>query len=130
MNRGLLVAAGSGLGGCLRYFFSVALEESLPPGYLWPFLIINIAGALLIGIASARLDSPAGKAFWMAGFCGGFTTFSFFSLETILLIEAGDYSIAGMYSAATLVGSVAAVGLGQKLAVNQSSAHKQGKPKP
>ncbi len=109
----LLAAAGSGLGGCLRYFFSHALAESFPAGFPWAFLIINIAGSLSIGIFAAQLRSPHRKAFWMTGLCGGFTTFSFFSLETMTLIESGEYLIAGMYSAATIIGAVGAVAIGE-----------------
>ena len=85
----LWVGAGGALGGACRYLLSVWLAG---PGLPWATLLANCAGSLLIGWyvalpATSRWSREPLHLFVTAGFCGGFTTFSLFSLEAITLLQ-------------------------------------------
>jgi fluoride exporter len=88
------VATGSVLGGLTRYFGALALQTG--PGLPWSTLFINATGSFIIGFYAA-LSGPDGRLFpsaqqrqfVMTGFCGGYTTFSTFSLETFKLFHSG-----------------------------------------
>ena len=89
------VTAGGGLGSAARWLVSLGTEAALGHGVPWGTLAVNVAGSFLIGLAAAltgpgarHAASPAVRAFLMAGFCGGFTTFSVFSLESLRMLEA------------------------------------------
>lgn len=98
----LLIALGSALGGVARY--ACAGWAAAPFGEAFPFgtLIVNVAGSFLIGLVaglsgpdSRFLIAPDTRHFLMAGFCGGFTTFSAFSLQTLTLVREGALAQAG-----------------------------------
>ena len=104
------VAAGSALGALARFMCSLALTGLLGPGFPWGTLAANGLGSFLIGLYATvsgpggRLPAgPVGRQFVITGFCGGFTTFSIFSLETLLLAETQAIGLAGAYVAASLV---------------------------
>ncbi len=119
----LAVGLGSGLGAALRYLFSVGLVTAFGSGFPWGTLIVNILGSFLIGFY-ATLTEPGGRMFpdpivrqfVLAGFCGGFTTFSMFSLETVLFVESGRPLLAAAYVAISLVLWLIAVWAGHALA--------------
>lgn len=97
------VAAGSALGAVARHLCSLGVLHMAGPGFPWGTLAVNGAGSLLIGLYAAltgpggRLPAgPVQRQFVMTGFCGGFTTFSMFSLETLLLLERQDTALAGL----------------------------------
>lgn len=114
----LLVAAGGAIGTVCRYLLAIAtapLSQSLP----WGTIGINVAGSFIIGfagtltLASGRF--PLGdnaRLFIMVGFCGGFTTFSSFSLQTLDLLRAGAGARALLNIALSVLLCVAAVALG------------------
>lgn len=105
-----LVGLGSALGGVARWLVSDLLQASPGLGLPWGTLFVNTTGSLLIG-AYAALVAPGGRwsaslgqrLFFMTGFCGGYTTFSIFSLEAILFLQAGRYVLAGGYVGASLL---------------------------
>jgi fluoride exporter len=116
----LLVGLGGGIGAMLRYFFSSIIKHSTFP---YNTLLINIAGSLLIGIVFGLSEKSNGiseqvKLFLATGICGGFTTFSAFSVENMQLIKEGDYVTAGVYIFASVALCIVAVFAGFKI-INQ-----------
>lgn len=115
------VAAGGVLGSVARYLVSLFLQ--FIPGLPWATLFVNVTGSFVIGFY-ATLSAPDGRLFAsvqqrqfvMTGFCGGYTTFSAFSLETFKLIQSGHALIALINIVASVVGWLVAVWLGHLLA--------------
>ena len=112
----LIVAAGGALGAAGRY--AVGL---LPVKTDFPLLtlLVNAAGAVIIGFL-AGLFARGGLTdrrllFWKTGVCGGFTTFSTFSVETAGLLQSGKTGLAMLYTALSLLLGVTVVLLGQRL---------------
>lgn len=115
----LLVGLGGGLGSMLRYGTSLLLNSKLFP---WATLAVNIAGSFIIGIVFAlsirQEPLPHNwKLFLAAGICGGFTTFSAFSLENMGLLQSGKYGMAIAYSIASIVFGIAAAFIGYQLII-------------
>ena len=117
MTSLLFVALGGALGAAGRYGLSL-----LPWKGAFPLLTLltNFLGAVAIGFLSGlfsqRLLGERGKLFWQTGVCGGFTTFSTFSLEAVTLFQNGKYLLGGAYIRASVALCVAGVLLGQALA--------------
>lgn len=114
----LIVALGSAVGGAGRYAIS-----SIPVKTVFPVftLVVNVLGAVLIGfivgLASAREDLSARTVLFLkTGVCGGFTTFSTFSLETYNLFSEKLYLLGSVYIAASVAGCLAGIACGMKLA--------------
>ncbi len=119
----LSVMLGSALGAVSRYLCSLTLLASFGPAFPWGTLVVNVLGSFLIGFYATltepdgrMLASPARRQFVLAGFCGGFTTFSVFSLETIFLVEARAFGLAALNVAGSLVLWLIAVWLGYRTA--------------
>jgi CrcB protein len=115
------VAIGSAVGGVIRFLLGTFLQQRT--GSLFPVgtLAINISGSLVLGfLVRYTLATPAigpeVRALLTAGLCGGYTTFSTFSYETVALIEEGDYHRAAWYVALSLLLSLAATFVGMGLA--------------
>ena len=126
----LAVALGSMLGTLLRYAIDQGLTQVLQGLLPWGTLFVNLAGSLLIGwVATARfpaahwMNRVAWRQFLVTGFCGGFTTFSLFSLQTLRLIEAGDWAIAAANTGLTLGLMMGAVTAGFLLAQARNRKH-------
>jgi CrcB protein len=117
------VAAGSMIGALLRALASLALQLTMGSGLPWGTLFVNITGSLVIGFYAA-LTGPDGRLFVgarqrqfvMTGICGGYTTFSAFSLETFRLVESGQLSLAGINVSISVITWLMAVWLGHSLA--------------
>lgn len=117
------VATGSMIGGALRALASLASVAVWGQGFPVGTLLVNIVGSFLIGFY-ATLTGPDGRVFagprqrqfFMAGFCGGLTTFSMFSLETLVLAQRGAWPVAALNVAISTVSWLAAVWLGHVLA--------------
>ena len=122
------IALGSAIGGAARYWCSGLAARTIGEVFPWGTLLVNVLGSFVIGFF-ATLTGPDGRLlvsttarqFVMVGFCGGFTTFSSFSLQTLNLIRDGDWLRAGLNVAgsaalcllAVWLGHVAAAGLNQ-----------------
>lgn len=106
----LLVALGGALGSVARYSLSL-VAAALSLSGLWATLAANGLGSLLIGIAFALLK---GDLYLLAavGFCGGFTTFSTFSLQAVELFQGGQKGLAVLYIAGSLLLSIGCVVVG------------------
>jgi CrcB protein len=110
------VAVGGSLGAPLRYLVDRAVTTHIDTEFPWGTLAINVAGSLLFGVLSGLLlhhrVGPVPAALVGTGFCGAFTTFSTFTVETLRLVEDGELREAvANVALATAVGLVAA-GLG------------------
>lgn len=94
--NGLMVAIGGGMGALARYGLSL-----LPISRQFPLatLLTNFLGAFLIGLIAAQAGrmSPKSVLLLKTGVCGGFTTFSTFSLETVTLLQNGRYGLGVLY---------------------------------
>jgi fluoride exporter len=115
----LWIAIGSALGGAARYGASAWALRTLGPAFPWGTLAVNVAGSLAIGLTAA-LTGPGGRwsapdevrLFIMVGFCGGFTTFSAFSLQTLELVRRGDLAAAAANVAVSVAACLIAVWAG------------------
>lgn len=113
----LFVAMGGAAGAVARYLFSNYVHAANPGQFPWATLLVNLAGSLCIGImyvliAERGLIHPDWRSIIIVGFLGAFTTFSTFSLETITLIEQGQYGLALTYTLTSVTICVLAAGLG------------------
>src|SRR5689334_14468034 len=93
----LAVALGGAMGSLARFWLAAAVAAFTGPRFPWGTLLINILGSFVIGLVAAITLTPARvamhpdvRAFLMVGVCGGFTTFSAFSLQTLELLQSGD----------------------------------------
>lgn len=114
MLKYLIVFVGSGIGGGLRFWLSSLVHKYFPPFFPLGTLIINILGSFILGYMIFGLDekeliSPSVKLFIGIGFCGGFTTFSTFSLETFNLIRNSEFLFAGINILASVLISLLGV---------------------
>ena len=116
----LLVGLGSFVGGVLRYLISLLLRPSMG-GFPWGTFVVNIVGCLLIGAlwgAMGRWPNSSSRISLLIGmgFCGGFTTFSTFSKESLALLQAGSYGLFAAYVFGSIAVGILAVTLGFILA--------------
>lgn len=110
----LAVAIGGAIGSVARYGVGVGSTKLFGLAFPWGTLIINIVGSFLIGAFAEsfalRWDAPqAVRVFLTVGICGGFTTFSTFSLDAYLLMERGELWPAAAYMAGSVALSVGAL---------------------
>ena len=116
MSSFLAVGLGGALGAMGRYGISLLPLKSAFP---WLTLLTNVLGALVIGfvvgVTADNTASPNTVLFWKTGVCGGFTTFSTFSLETLRLLEGGQTGAGLLYAGASVVLCVAGVYIGELL---------------
>jgi CrcB protein len=122
MTKALLVFLGSGIGGTLRHGVNIWAPKVFGLYLPASTFIVNVVGGLLMGMIvgwlAFKADLPWSqevRLFLTTGILGGFTTFSAFSLDTVMLIERGDYATAGLYVVASVVLSIAALALGLAL---------------
>ncbi len=117
LPRFLMVVLGSGLGGGLRLLAAVVVQGQLGPVFPYGTLAVNLLGSfalgLFFGVRERTLQlSPDLWLFLGTGLCGGFTTMSTFSLETLALLRQRELYYAGLNVAATVLGCLVATGAG------------------
>jgi fluoride exporter len=113
------IAVGTGLGGMFRYWCSGVAARLIGETFPWGTLIVNVAGSFVIGFFftftgpdGRLLVSSTMRQFVMVGLCGGYTTFSSFSLQTLTLLQDGEFLYAGANIAASVLLCMLAVWLG------------------
>ena len=118
----LWIAAGGALGSVARFWMSIAVAAVTGPRFPWGTIAINVIGSFVIGLV-AFMAEPWGRvplsfdlrAFILVGVCGGFTTFSSFSLQTLELARTGHWLGAGLNIVLSLVLCLIAVWAGYAL---------------
>lgn len=117
MIQSILLVALGGAAGSVARFLVVHGAGRVMPGWPLGTLVVNVVGSLAIGVAYVLLAQRTQIApLAMAGFLGGFTTFSAFSLDAMKLWEGGQAVQAAAYVAVSVILSLAAVALGAALA--------------
>ena len=115
----LLVGFGGGIGSVLRYGTALLMNIKLFP---YATLAVNIIGSFIIGIVFAMSIKDEGlsnnwKLFLATGICGGFTTFSAFSLENMGLLQSGKYGMAITFISLSVILGIIATFLGYQLII-------------
>ena len=115
----IAVALGSIVGAVARFLVSVVSVSQFGDGFPWGTLFVNITGSLAIGFYAALTGpdgrvfaSPRQRQFVMVGICGGYTTFSAFSLETLRFVQSGKTQTAFIYLLVSAVTWIASVWIG------------------
>jgi fluoride exporter len=128
MGNYILIAIGSALGGTARYWCSGVVARLVGETFPWGTFVVNVAGSFIIGFF-ATLTGPDGRVylgtparqFVMMGFCGGYTTFSSFSLQTLNLMNDGEWIRAGANVGLSVASCLLAVWAGHLLAASLNS---------
>ncbi len=115
----ILVALGGAMGSMIRYGISL-LAALLAWSPLWGTLTANVAGSFLIGLCMGACHNSAWQLMLTVGVCGGFTTFSTFSSQSMGLLQEGRYGVALLYMVGSVTVCLAAVMLGKMVATSAS----------
>lgn len=107
MNTFVAVAVGGALGAVSRYSFGLVALALIGNRFPWATLGVNVVGSFLIGLAAVLIgdrivDGELWRPLVIVGFLGAFTTFSAFSLDTLLLLQQGNYNTALAYMLASV----------------------------
>jgi len=121
MSQVLAIAGGGALGAVLRYWMSTAVYTLAGREFPYGTLAVNVLGSLVMGflyiwLLERSLESAGVRAFLLIGLLGAFTTFSTFSIETLLLMEGGQYIRALANTLVSVVLCITAAGFGVILA--------------
>ena len=112
----LVIFLGGGVGSLCRYVLGGAIQTRAHAGFPVGTLAVNVIGCLVIGLVARQLmnmqTDAMMKAALMTGFCGGFTTFSAFSYETVGLIAGGEWGKATLYVGASVAACLVATAIG------------------
>ena len=121
MSQVLVIAGGGALGAVLRYWVSTAVYAMAGRDFPYGTLAVNVLGSLAMGflyiwLLERTLEGAGMRAFLLIGLLGAFTTFSTFSIETLMLMEGGHYVRALANTLVSVVLCVTAAGAGVILA--------------
>src|SRR5690242_2086066 len=129
MMNALWIFIGGGLGSLARWGVSGLIANKFGETFPWGTLLLNITGSFIIGLFATATGSegrwpakPEFRQFFMVGICGGYTTFSSFSLQTLTLAEDGQWSKAGANAALSLTLCLLGVWLGHICALYISAS--------
>ena len=124
MSAVLWVALGSALGGVGRFWCSGWIAHRVGETFPWGTMTVNVVGSLLIGLVATVsapegrwLLSPEARQFLMLGVFGGFTTFSSFSLQTLSLVQDGEWLRGGAYAVSSVIFCLIGVWAGHAVGV-------------
>ena len=125
----LWVALGGALGSVARFWFSGVIARQFGETFPLGTLLVNVTGSFAIGFFATLtgpdgrwLAAPSFRIFFMVGICGGYTTFSSFSLQTLDLARHGEWFYAGLNAVLSLALCLVAVWLGHLLALALTSS--------
>ena len=112
----LVVFVGAGIGGAMRHGMNIGVARLMGSHFPWHTLVINILGSIVMGLLTAWFAERVGAAghlrlFLATGIMGGFTTFSAFSLDAVLLWERNEHLLAVLYVGGSVAGSIAGLAL-------------------
>ena len=112
----LVVGAGSFVGGAVRYLVSLAMK-GVSKGFPWATLTVNLVGCFLIGLLWSAFSKNVSEGnnwalFLTVGLCGGFTPFSTFSKEALVMLQAGNILGFAGYVSISVIAGIALVALG------------------
>ena len=113
----MIVGAGSCVGGMMRYFVSMWLKGVATNGMPWGILIVNLLGCLIFGLIYGVFSRHGASAsHWCllltTGLCGGFTTFSTFSHESLQMLQSGNIANFLLYIGISVIGGLSLTALG------------------
>ncbi|WP_457605855.1 fluoride efflux transporter CrcB [Nitratifractor sp.] len=114
----IAVAMGGAIGATGRFFISTVVQKILGPAFPYGTLTVNVLGSFIIGFLFLYFEqtvAPTQKALWVTGMLGALTTFSTFSLETVLMLQGGLYGKALLNLSLNGVFCIAATILGMEL---------------
>ena len=119
LESSLWIALGGAIGSVMRFWLAELVGRLVESPFPWATVITNITGSFVIGFYATLtgpegrlLATPVARQFVMVGICGGYTTFSAFSLQTLSLPQDGDWLRAGANIGVSVVLCLAAVWLG------------------
>lgn len=120
MQSYIIVFVGGGIGAALRHFVNLVAARWLGTSFPYNTLFANVSGSLVMGLLTAYFGLRAGspqslKLFLTTGILGGYTTFSTFSLDSVLLWERSQYLAAAGYVLASVAASLVGVLFGASL---------------
>ena len=112
-----MVGLGSFVGGTLRYLISTWMKNTCSQGFPWATLMVNLVGCFLLGVLFALfhrlgLTNSSWCLLLTTGVCGGFTTFSTFANESMLMLQGGNFVGFASYVAASIILGIALIALG------------------
>ena len=116
----MLIAVGGAVGSVCRYGLGTVVNRATHGGFPYGTLTVNVVGSILIGVLTAWLMNaqthPLIRPALVVGFCGGFTTFSSLSIETVALLRGGEIRLATAYILSSLVLGLGGTAIGFSLA--------------
>ena len=119
IQQALWVALGGAVGSVGRFLIGTYAQRWWPGVFPWGTLIANVVGALCIGLFFGLFSrgqlTESQRLLLMTGFCGGFTTFSTFAQENLMLLRQGEWGTLLLYTGISLLAGLGAVALGMSL---------------
>ena len=114
----LSVGTGAAVGGILGDLISIWLKPEVSK-FPWATLLVNLLGSFILGLIISYFSKNEGstpvKLMLTTGFCGGFTTFSAFSMELVLMLQKSEYLPAGLYILASIIGGLGLAWMGYRM---------------